>query len=245
MNTFAIWVSLLTGLTTALGGILILLFPKISEKALSVVLGFAAGVMLALAVLGMLPEAMEMNGFGGTAIGFLFGGVLMFFMDIAFGHSNDCPSPHDHAHHCESYLKTGLMIACGICLHNLPEGMVLGASFEAEQSLGVMLAIAIALHNIPAGIGIAMPLKLAGMSAIKIVLLTAGVGLSTLLGTFVGLLFAGISQTFVAWMVGIAAGAILYTVVDELLPEAREKSNHWANVGIFFGVLLFLLLETL
>ena len=85
------------------------------------------------------------------------------------------------------------MIACGICLHNIPEGMLLGASFETEGTFGVMLALAIALHNIPAGIGIAMPLQLAGM---------------------------------------------------ELLPEAREKSNHWANVGIATGVLLFLFLET-
>lgn len=244
MNIFAIWVSLFTGLTTALGGGLALLFHKISDKAMSVVLGFAAGVMLALSVLGMLPEAMELHGFWGTAVGFILGGIAMYGMDIALGHSKDCHHHHDHAQHCDSFLKTGLMIACGICLHNIPEGMLLGASFETEGAFGLMLALAIALHNVPAGIGIAMPLQLAGMSRVKIILLTAAVGLTTLLGTFIGLFFAGISQRFVAWMIGIAAGAILYIVVDELLPEAREKSNHWANVGVAAGVLLFLFLET-
>lgn len=244
MNTFAIWVSLLTGLTTALGGVISVVFRHISDKAMSVVLGFAAGVMLALSVLGMLPEALEMHGFWGTAVGFLLGGIAMFCMDVAMGHSKECDHHHDHAKHCDSYLKTGLMIACGICLHNIPEGMLLGASFETEETFGIMLALAIALHNIPAGIGIAMPLQLAEVEKPKIILLTAGVGLTTLLGTVLGLFFAGISARFVAWLIGIAAGAILYIVVDELLPEAREKSNHWANVGIAAGILLFLFLET-
>lgn len=244
MNTFAIWVSLLTGLATALGGVVSVLFRSISDKAMSVVLGFAAGVMLALSVLGMLPEAMELHGFIGTAVGVLLGGVAMYCMDIAFGHSKECDHHHDHAQHCESFLKTGLMIACGICLHNIPEGVLLGASFETEGAFGMMLSLAIALHNIPAGIGIAVPLQLAGMAKGKIILLTAGVGFTTLLGTLIGLFFAGVSQGFVAWMIGIAAGAILYIVVDELLPEARAKSNHWANVGIAAGVLLFLFLET-
>ena len=142
-------------------------------------------------------------------------------------------------------MKMGYFIAAGIALHNLPEGLALGAGYQAAEELGSMIALAILLHNIPEGMGIAAPLKAGGTRSITILCITSSAGLFTPLGTLIGVLIFNISPLFISLSMGFAAGAMIYIVSDELIPESHKQHSHYANLGIAFGVLLTFLTQSI
>jgi ZIP family zinc transporter len=234
-------ISTITGLATGIGALIVVLIGPISNRKISALLGFAAGIMISITVFNLLPSAVEFGSNFLAVMGFLFGVILMLVLDNII--------PHLHFFNKEgrggAYIKMGYFIAAGIALHNLPEGLALGAGYHASEGLGVMIAAAILLHNIPEGMGIAAPLKIAGVYKLKIIGITSLAGLFTPLGTFIGMLFFNISPVFIALSLGLAGGAMIYIVSDELIPESHKQHSHSANIGIALGILVTFLAENL
>ncbi len=221
-------------LGTGTGGVLATLVRKPSPKILGLMLGFAAGIMLTIVFLELLEEGLEI-GFAAPTAGLLFGIVAFLLLDRYFPHSHFFTEEIREA----TYTRKGLLIAIGIALHNFPEGMAIGAGFIASPALGITLAILIALHNIPEGLAIAVPLKAGGSHPRRILLVTLLAGLPMGVGAAIGSLLGIISPTTMGLALGFAAGAMLYIVCDELIPEVYQLTTpHVAIAGITVGVVL-------
>lgn len=227
-------VSTITGLATGLGALIVMLIGPLSSRVISALLGFAAGIMIAISTLNLLPSAVQYGSTLLAAMGFLVGVVLMLFLDSMVPHLHFVQK---EGREC-TYMKMGFFIASGIALHNLPEGLALGAGYQAAENLGIMIAMAILLHNIPEGMGIAAPLKMAGMCKLKIIGITSLAGLFTPIGTLIGLAIFNILPALISVSLGLAAGAMIYIVSDELIPESHKQHSHSANLGTVLGILV-------
>lgn len=230
-------VSSLAGLATAVGALIVILIKSPGKKMISVMMGFAAGIMIAISTLELIPESVELGGVLNTAIGFVIGAVLMFALDIIVPHSHMGSGVTENEEKSQ-LKKMGYFIFLGIALHNLPEGLAIGAGFEAQEALGMSIAIALAIHNVPEGMATAVPLLSGGVSKFKVVILTLVAGMMTPIGTAIGFLIFGISETFVAISLSLAAGAMIYIVSDELIPHSHGTHSHWGNIGLLSGFLL-------
>lgn len=231
--------SALAGVTTALGAGIVLLMGTPSRRVLSLLLGFAAGIMLAIATLELLPEAIHLGGVVKAVIGFLLGVLLMHLLDHLIPHlhfKNGCQEGN------VEMLKVGYLIFLGIAVHNVAEGLAIGAGSVASPELGIAIAIAIGIHNIPEGMATAVPLRMGGLRAIPLILMAAGAGLMTVVGTWIGGLAFQANPGMVAVALGFAAGAMFYIVGDELIPHARNYDHYWANIGLVSGFILGMLL---
>ena len=118
-------------------------------------------------------------------------------------------------------LKTGIIVSIGLALHNIPEGLAIGSGFDSSTSLGLSLAIAICLHDVPEGISMAVPMKNGGMSPVKVMIYVILSGVATGLGALIGAIVGNISIWVIAICLSFAAGAMLYIVTGELIPEAN------------------------
>jgi ZIP family zinc transporter len=145
-------------------------------------------------------------------------------------------------------LRTGKLIALGITLHNLPEGLVVAAGYTYMPRLGLIIAIAIMLHNIPEGLATAIPLTEAGMKPVKIALITLLSGLAEPLAALVGALalsFIG-TTTIVGFSLVFAAGVMTYITADELIPVAHEYGyKHTVSVSLLVGIIFALLIDVI
>jgi ZIP family zinc transporter len=227
-------VSTIAGLATGLGGLIANLFKKPSISLVAFLLGFAAGVMIAVTGFDLIPSAFSLGGLGKTVLGVLCGVVFLWVLDRLI--------PHQHpdggcgeTHLPEKWKKTGVFIAVGIALHNLPEGLAIGAGYFAAESLGVMIAMAITMHNIPEGMATALPLQLGGVSPWKIVVITSLAGFFTPIGTYIGMLLYGISGGLIGFFLAFAGGAMLYIAADELIPSCNRYHKRFGNLGILVG----------
>ena len=256
----SIW--LLVGITaiagiggTGLGGAVACMFRKDSDKTVSLLLSFAAGVMIAVVCFDLLTEALHVDEQAasvwpvvcGVTAGFIIIALLNALIDKATNHEvahidENHPRTADsleeltHANHLQEHREgrqprsglflAGLVMAAAIALHNVPEGMVIGASFAttADQVLGnrggLIMALVIGLHNIPEGMAVAVPLISGGMSKWHSVGITALSGAPTILGAVMGFLIGTIGQTALVVSLSFASGAMLYVVFGELLPES-------------------------
>lgn len=230
---------------TTLGGIIGITFKRNSNKFLSFILSLASGLMTAIVCFELIPEALEISNIINVIIGIVFGIILMIICDIfvenmfkkssRFGNVNKftCKS---------SLLKTGIIVSIGLAIHNFPEGLAIGSGFEASISLGYSLAIAIALHDIPEGISMAVPMKNGGVKASKVIFLVIISGVTTGLGAFFGALIGSVSESIIAMCLAFAAGAMLYIVSGELLPESNSLyKGRLPALGNILGFILGIL----
>ncbi|MCL2426246.1 MAG: ZIP family metal transporter [Oscillospiraceae bacterium] len=237
-----------------------------SDKMTSIFLAFSGGVMISLGFMELIPDAIEKSNVGVVLIGLFAGAALVYFLHeivdkITGGNKSksqeSCSCSHEsHSHIHESHdefcelassvtasdgnsrmLRSGLIMLFAIGLHNIPEGLALGAAGVVNPQLGLTLAVAIGLHNIPAGMAITTPLLIGGLSKFKAIGITLLAGSTTVLGTIVGVLVGGISDVAVAVSFAVAAGALLYVVISETLPQAiaMGKSN-LAAIFTFIGI---------
>jgi ZIP family zinc transporter len=244
---FIIALSALAGVVgMGLGSAITAIFGARSERMISVLLSFAGGVMIAIVLLELIPEAIEYAGeyygefFGiatavvGLAIGVLVVLGLNKLIDKVTAarqakkasKNNELHDNYEEFFHVDellakrgSMLRAGMVILFAIALHNIPEGLAMGAVGQYEIALGITIALLIALHNIPEGMAIAAPLIGGGLSKTKTILLTMAAGATTVIGAGLGVLLGGISYFALALSMAVAGGAMLYVVFGEILPQ--------------------------
>ena len=235
---------------TGLGGLIGALLQKDSNRTVSLLLSFAGGVMLSVVCFDLITESIETGVGVLTVIAAIAIGVLVIYLlnDIIDNHANqevphvdeNHPKTHDdldeliHSDHYKqhkankdnklSLFVAGLVMASAIALHNLPEGMTIGASYASNDAVmgssALVLAVLIGLHNIPEGMAVSVPLISGGMSKPRAVLLTALSGAPTILGALLGFAIGEIGPLGLALSLGFASGAMLYVVFGEILPQA-------------------------
>lgn len=230
--------SIVAGLATCLGSLIVILLGKPGEKTLSVLFGLASGIMLAVVVLDLLPSALEEGSIRQTAAGFSIGVILMLALDLLL--SQVYSSGHCGIDQNTYFLKMGYLVAIGIALHDLPEGIAIAAGYSAQQQLGLVIALAIGLHNIPEGMATATPLKIGGMPAARIILLNMAVSIFTPAGAFIGVVLVNISGRYIGVLLAIAAGAMSFIVKNELLPESRRRHPNYSTMGGIMGFMFIL-----
>ncbi len=236
--------SFFAGVSTIVGVFILMIFGEPGKKTLASLLGFAAGIMLAISVFELMPEALILGSMTITIVGFLLGALMMWSLDKVVPHSHLSSADHldvenpERMHVENPILRTGYLILFGIALHNLPEGLAIGAGFESSPEVGILIAVAIAFHNIPEGLAIAGPLKAGGIDNLRLLVFTLIAGLMTPLGTLIGLAIFNISATLVGGSLAFAAGAMVYIVNDELVPQSNNMHSHFANAGIMAGLLI-------
>jgi ZIP family zinc transporter len=238
--------SLLAGMATGIGGIIVLLLRRVSDRIVSFSMGFASGVMLMVAFNNLFLEAEKFLAHVELIILFSLGAVMMIVLDLTIPHIELTTRKGNGKD--EKMLRSGVLIAIGITLHNLPEGFVVAAGYSYMPSLGLIIAIAIMLHNIPEGVATAIPFTEAGTRPLKIAVITLLSGLAEPVGALVGafaLSFVG-TRTVVGYSLVFAAGVMTYITADELIPVAHEYGfKHTVSVGLLLGIIFALLVDVL
>ena len=249
--------SLFAGLSTTLGAITIFIIKKDDTKIISLSMGFSAGVMLGVSIFELLPEAINHLEILTAGFFFLLGMIAVALLDFFIPHE------YMHEHSCSDtddvpvsnpgnprLMRTGLLVALGIAIHNLPEGFVTitGSLFSFE--LGLILAIAIALHNIPEGLSVAIPIYAASDNKRKAFGISFLSGLAEPVGAFIGLVvilsLGLISEEIIVISLAFVAGIMTFISLDELLPTAHETCNdngndtHIVTGGILAGMAVML-----
>ena len=252
---YSIGLSLFAGISTGIGGLLVLLFRKTNMKVLSIMLGFSAGIMIYVSFIEIYQEAQTnlcqvhgiKNGKMLTVLAFFFGVTLMALINEFIP---DADQPHrtrkiEEAHHPipghppNRLLKTGIFTALAVTIHNFPEGIATFISGMKNPVLGVSIALAIAIHNIPEGIAISIPIYYATKNKKKAFFTSLISGLSEPLGAILTLLILGpfITDTLFGLIFGAVAGIMVYISLDELLPSAREYGEHNLSIlGLMLGM---------
>ncbi len=256
---------------TGVGGLVGALLQKDSNRMVSLLLSFAGGVMLSVVCFDLVVEAIETGAglalvVGAVAVGVSITYLLNWLIDrktnpeVAHIDANHPKTADDldeliHSDHLEyhrndnklSLFVAGIVMACAIALHNVPEGMTIGASYSAGDgalgSAALLLAVLIGLHNIPEGMAVSVPLIGGGMGKAKAVLITAASGIPTILGALLGYWLGEIGAVGLALSLGLASGAMLYVVFGEILPQSilmyhSKLPAFSAIVGILVGILV-------
>lgn len=241
---FAWFLSLLAGLGTSVGCLIVVMTGKLGKRSLNFSMGLASGVMLTVAFLSLIDKALDMKAGHFTVVaGFIVGAVSIMVLDAKIPHIF---SSKEYGPVNERLVKTGMLVALGITLHNLPEGLAVVAGYAYLPELGYLVAIAIALHNIPEGIAAAAPLYAAGMGTRRVFGITFLSGLMEPLGAVVGSFMLILPFQFVLpLLLSIAGGVMTYVTADELIPTAHAYGHkHEVAVGLVVGFTLMLILTS-
>ena len=258
---------------TGLGGLIGAMLQKNSNRTVSLLLSFAGGVMLSVVCFDLVTEAVETN----VGVWFVVGAIALgvavtYFLNYLIDRKANPEVPHIdenhpktaddldeliHSDHLEQHYArkdsrlglfvAGIVMASAIALHNVPEGMTIGASYASNDGLlgtsALVLAVIIGLHNIPEGLAVSVPLIGGGMAKWKAVLITACSGIPTILGALLGYLLGEIGPMGLTVSLGFASGAMLYVVFGEILPQSilmyhSKLPAFSAIIGILAGILI-------
>ena len=258
---------------TGLGGLVGAMLQKDSKRAVSLLLSFAGGVMLSVVCFDLVTEAIETDmGIWTVVAAIAFGVAVTYLLNYLIDRKTNPEVPHIdenhpktaddldeliHSDHLEqhyarndstlSLFVAGIVMACAIALHNVPEGMTIGASYASSGGemgrAALVLAVLIGLHNIPEGMAVSVPLISGGMTKWKAVLVTALSGVPTVIGALLGYLLGELGAMGLCLSLGFASGAMLYVVFGEILPQAilmyHSKLPAFSAIG---GMLVGLLI---
>lgn len=238
-------ISLTAGLATVVGAFLTLLVGRSTRRILAGILGFAAGIMLGVVVLDLLPSAWRLGGPLPFALGAVSGWGLIWLASRFWSGPQQRQGDGSPVSTSLSLVKLGYLVATGIAFHDLPEGIAIAAGYAAAPELGWLIALAIGLHNIPEGMAMAAPMVLGGQSAGRILATAALVSLVTPFGAFLGLLLVTITPHLIAYLLAFAGGTMSYIVIGELWPEGKNQGPRWAALGAVCGWLLIIVLTFL
>ncbi|HPL07041.1 MAG TPA: ZIP family metal transporter [Bacteroidales bacterium] len=246
----------ITFLSTVLGASFVLFFKKdINPTIQKLFLGFAAGVMIAASVWSLLIPAIELAETQGkvawtrVSVGFLAGGFFLWLLDSLLPHLHPGSKTPEGL---PTSWRRSTMLLLALTLHNIPEGMAVGLSFgfsgAVEEGFSLAsafaLAIGIGLQNIPEGMAVAMPLKQASGSRFKAFLYGSLSGIVEPIAGILVVFLAGSSFGFMPWLLAFAAGAMIYVVVEELIPSFHEgEHSNMGTIGVMIGFVLMMILD--
>jgi ZIP family zinc transporter len=249
---FALLLTLIAGLSTAIGGLLSFFSKKTNTRFLSVALGFSAGVMIYVSMVEMFQEAKQslVSQFGSyhgnwATVAAFFSGILIMAVIDTLVPSYENPHTVRGVEDMErrnghtDLVRMGIVSAIAIAIHNFPEGLATFTAGLTDMSIAIPIAIAIAIHNIPEGIAVSVPLYYGTGSRRKALLYSCLAGLSEPLGALVGFLLFGrfLNQMILGLVFAMVAGIMVYISFDELLPAAeRYGEHHLAISGLVSGM---------
>ena len=236
------------GGATVIGALIGFLFKGISHKFSDIVLSFAAGVMLAAAVLGLIVPSVESGGKWGviiTVAGIFAGALCLNLVDKIVPHLHKMAGEDIESHRSSSLSKVMLFVTA-IAIHNLPEGIAAGVGFGAGDTAGALvIAGGIALQNIPEGMVIISPMLAAGVKPKKTFLIAALTGLVEVAGTLIGYA-VGFASAILPFALAFAGGTMLYVISDEMIPETHAHgSERGATYALLVGFCLMLVTDVL
>ncbi len=235
--------SLMAGLATGAGAVPILFTKRVSERFLDVLLGFAAGIMLAASFFSLLAPAIAYGGVWPAVFGLAFGAIFLHLVDRF--------TPHLHLTSGREGPSSNLawvsLLIIAITIHNFPEGLAVGVSFGGgDVGAGSALAIGIGLQNIPEGLAVALPLVTAGYGRLKALGYATLTGLVEPLGGLLGVAIVALAQPILPVGLAFAAGAMIFVVSDEIIPESHRKGHEReATFGVAVGFIIMMALDTL
>ena len=237
------------GGATVVGALIGFAFKGISHKFSDIVLSFAAGVMLAAAVLGLIVPSLEYGGKYGiiiTVVGIFVGAVCLNLVDKVVPHLHKMAGEDIEPHKASSINKVMLFVTA-IAIHNLPEGIAAGVGFGAGDTAGALvIAGGIALQNIPEGMVIISPMLAAGVKPRKTFLIAALTGLIEVVGTLIGYLAVSIASAILPFALAFAGGTMLYVISDEMIPETHAHgSERGATYALLVGFCVMLVTDVL
>lgn len=237
------------GGATVFGVVIGFIFKNVTHKFSDIVLSFAAGVMLAAAVLGLIMPAVEQGGKSNlivVALGIFVGAFCLNLIDKAVPHLHKIIGPDIEAHN-NTNLNKVLLFVTAIAIHNLPEGIAAGVGFgSGDTSQALLIAGGIALQNIPEGMVIISPMLAAGVSQKKTFVCAVITGLVEVIGTLIGYFAVSIAEAVLPFALAFAGGTMLYVISDEMIPETHAHgSERGATYALLFGFVVMLVSDVL
>jgi zinc transporter, ZIP family len=229
---------------TAAGGLSVTLFGKPSSKALSVYLGFSAGIMIAIVAFDLMPEAFSISSTWVGLVWLVLGVLSIAALDLILPHIHHMSADKESSRH----MRTAMVVLAGIMMHDLPEGLAVGAGLGPFSDVGIVVAALMFLHNIPEGMAIGAPLMAANRSRREVLIFSALGGAPSLLGGVIGVIFGQMSPAVLSASLGFSAGAMLFVSFDELIPAAQElcaEGGHSGTFGAVAGVVTAIVMSRL
>jgi ZIP family zinc transporter len=254
----ALVATLFTWLLTAAGAALVFFFRSIKRKLMDAMLGFAAGVMIAASYWSLLAPAIEMAEAAGNVppwvpatVGFLAGGAFLWVVDKILPHLH-IGFPMEEAEGISTNWRRSVLLVLAITLHNIPEGLAVGVAFGALAAdlpsatlAGAMaLALGIGIQNFPEGAAVSVPLRREGLSRLKCFWYGQLSGAVEPVAGVLGAVAVIVMQPILPYALAFAAGAMIYVVVEELIPESQlEKNTDAATMGAMLGFAVMMTLD--
>jgi len=253
----ALLATLFTWGVTALGAGLVFFFKSINRKVLDAMLGFAAGVMIAASFWSLLAPAIEMSESMGltpwvpAVVGFLLGGVFLRGIDMVLPHLH-LGLPIEEAEGIHTSWRRSVLLVLAITLHNIPEGLAVGVAFGAVASGlpsatlagAIALAIGIGIQNFPEGAAVSVPLRREGLSRRKCFWYGQLSGAVEPIAGVIGAATVLLMRPILPYALSFAAGAMIFVVVEELIPESQaEKNTDIATMGAMLGFAVMMTLD--
>lgn len=253
----ALFATLFTWGVTALGASMVFFFKTINRRVLDAMLGFAAGVMIAASFWSLLSPAIEMAGADGVppwlpaVIGFLAGGAFLLLIDRVMPHLH-LGLPMDEAEGVKTSLRRSILLVLAVTIHNIPEGLAVGVAFgaiaaglpSASIAGAVALALGIGLQNFPEGAAVSIPLRREGLSRLKSFWYGQLSGFVEPVSGVCGALLVMAARPILPYALSFAAGAMIYVVVEELIPESQQDRNtDLSTIGAMLGFAVMMFLD--
>jgi ZIP family zinc transporter len=253
----ALLATLFTWFVTLLGASLVFFFKSINKKVLNLMLGFAAGVMIAASFWSLLSPAIAMTeesggkGWVPALVGFMTGGIFLLLIDKTLPHLH-IGLAIDKAEGIKTSWQRSILLVLAITLHNIPEGLAVGVAFGAlaiNPDLGslagaIALAFGIGLQNFPEGAAVSIPLRREGFSRLKAFTYGQMSGIVEPIAGVLGALLIVSVQPLLPYALSFAAGAMIYVVVEELIPESQQgNETDLSTIGAMTGFAVMMLLD--
>lgn len=236
------------GGATVVGAMIGFLFKSIPHKWNDAILGFAAGIMLAAAILGLILPSAKSVGVEGiwiTAAGILSGALFLNAADKLTPHLHHLTGMDAEVHKNNASINKVMLFVLAIAIHNLPEGLAAGVGFGSEDvGNAIAVAVGIALQNIPEGMIIISPMLMSGISKKRTFLIAAFTGMVEVAGTFIGYLAVSVSGAILPFALAFAGGTMLYVISDEMIPETHSHGyERMATYSLLAGFIVMLVMD--